>query len=159
MKKRRARKAQRRRAQRTTSTPRGGRRAPVAPSGRDPLLAPIAGADRRTVAGVTVDSLRAGNGRLKRLVYPPGFRWSTHMKSLVGTTLCMHAHVGFLARGHVRGQYGDGCSFEHTAPSVVVIEPGHDAWVVGKEAAVLIQFDAQGNTTRQFGLPEAHRHA
>jgi hypothetical protein len=135
------------------------RRAPSGRSRRDPLLAPITGADRRTVAGVTVDTLRAANGRVKRLVYQPGFRWSTHMKPLVGTSLCMHGHVGFLARGHIRGQYGDGCSFEHAAPSVVVIEPGHDAWVVGGEAAVLIQFDAEAATARHFGLPEAHRHA
>ena len=50
----------------------------------------------------------------------------------------MHGHVGFLSSGHVRGQYGDGCAFEFTAPEVVVLEPGHDAWVVGREPAVLI---------------------
>ena len=51
----------------------------------DPLLAPIKGADQRTVGGVRIDIVRAGNGRIKRLVYPPGFRWSSHMKPLVGT--------------------------------------------------------------------------
>jgi hypothetical protein len=156
MKKKKSGKSRRRRAPRRAPSK---RRAPLGHSGTDQLLAPITGADRRTVAGVTVDTLRAANGRVKRLVYPPGFRWSTHMKPLVGTSFCMHGHVGFLARGHIRGQYGDGCSFEHAAPSVVVIEPGHDAWVVGGEAAVLIQFDAEGATARQFGLPDAHRHA
>jgi hypothetical protein len=135
------------------------RRTPARRSGRDPLLAPIAGADHRAVGGVTVDILPAANGRIKRVVYPPGFRWSTHMKAAVGTGLCMHAHVGFLARGRVRGQYADGCGFAHAAPSVVVVEPGHDAWVVGDEAAVLIQFDAEAGTARQFGLPGEHRHA
>lgn len=149
-------KSRRRRAPRRAPSK---RRAPSGRSARDQLLAPIRGADRRTVAGVTVDTLRAANGRMKRLVYPPGFRWSTHMKPVVGTPLCMHGHVGFLARGQIRGQYGDGCSFEHAAPSVVVIEPGHDAWVVGGEAAVLIQFDAETATVRQFGLPDAHRHS
>jgi hypothetical protein len=41
---------------------------------------------------------------------------------------------------------------------VVVIEPGHDAWVIGDEAAVLIQFDAEAATTERFGLPGEHRH-
>ena len=43
--------------------------------------------------------------------------------------------------------------------AVVVVEPGHDAWVVGQEAAVLIQFDAAGRTAERFGLPTEHRHA
>jgi len=124
----------------------------------DPLLAPIKGADQRTVGGVRIDIVRAGNGRIKRLVYPPGFRWSSHMKPLVGTTLCMHAHVGLLARGHIRGEYADGCVFEFVAPRAVVVEPGHDAWVVGDQGAVLIQFDAEDETARHFGLPEEHRH-
>src|SRR4029079_1038419 len=103
----------------------------------DPLIAPIEGADHRAVGGAEIDSARAGNGRVKRVVYPPGFRWSTHMKPKVDTELCMHAHVGFLARGHIAGEYGDGCAFEFVAPQVVTIEPGHDAWVVGNEPAVL----------------------
>jgi len=146
MKKRAVRKAERPTGTRTART-------------SDALVAPIEGADRRTVAGVKIDILRAGKGRIKRVVYPPGFRWSAHMKPIVDTTLCMHAHVGFLARGHVRGEYQDGCAFEFVAPRGVVIEPGHDAWVVGKEPAVLIQFDAEDETARHFGLPEEHRHA
>ena len=125
----------------------------------DTLLSPIAGADHREVAGVQVDAVRAGDGRVKRVIYPPGFRWSTHMQPLVGTDVCQHAHVGFLARGHIGGKYADGCTFEFVAPQIVVIEPGHEGWVVGTEAAVLIEFDFEGDTIRRFGFPESHRHA
>ena len=124
----------------------------------DTLLAPIEGATHQELGGITVDSVQAANGRIKRLVYPPGFRWSTHMKPLVDTALCMHAHVGFLARGHIQGTYADGCPFQFIAPQVVVVEPGHDAWVVGEEAAVLIQFDAEAATASRFGLPAMHQH-
>jgi hypothetical protein len=124
----------------------------------DPLLAAISGAEHREVGGVTLDVVPAGNGRVKRVIYPPGFRWSTHMKPVVGTDLCMHAHVGFLARGHVGGRYPDGCAFDLVAPCVLVLDPGHDAWVVGDEMAVVIQFDAEGDTARRFGLPDRHRH-
>jgi hypothetical protein len=124
----------------------------------DPLLAPIEGADHREIGGAQVDTVRAGNGRVKRAVYPPGFRWSTHMRPNVEGDLCMHAHVGFLARGHIEGEYPDGCRFEYTAPQVVTIEPGHDAWVVGDEEAVLIQFDWEEGTTRRLGLPDVHSH-
>jgi hypothetical protein len=119
---------------------------------------PIKNARRHEVGGVKIEVVSAANGQVKRVVYPPGFRWSTHMKPVVGTDLCMHGHVGFLSAGRVRGQYGDGCGFEFSAPEVVVLEPGHDAWVVGREPAVLIQFDAAGETAQRFGLPAEHRH-
>jgi len=125
---------------------------------RDPLSAPIRGAEHRVIAGVKLDIVRAANGRVKRVVYPPVFRWSTHIRPIVGTEYFMHAHVGFLARGRVQGRYRDGCAFEIVAPQVVAIEPGHDAWVTGTEAAVLIEFDAESDTVRRFGLPPEHRH-
>ncbi len=124
----------------------------------DPLLAPIKGAAHREIGGVQLDIVQAGAGRVKRVVYPPGFRWSTHMKPLLDADLCMHAHVGFLARGEVHVQYGDGCTLEFAAPQVVAIEPGHDAWVVGEQPAVLIEFDFESETASKFGMPEIHRH-
>src|SRR6266853_3774821 len=124
----------------------------------DPLLAPVNGAERREVGGVQLEIVRAGNGRVKRMIYPPGFRWSTHMKAIVGTDLCMHAHVGFLACGQVHIQYADGCTLEFVAPQVVAIEPGHDGWVVGDEPAVLVEFDFEGETVSRLGMPEAHQH-
>ncbi len=124
----------------------------------DPLLAPIAGADRREIGGVQIDVARTGEARVKRVVYQPGFRWSTHMKSTVGTDLCMHAHAGFLARGEIHIEYADGCVLEMRAPSIVAIEPGHDGWVVGTEPAVLIEFDFEGDTVRRLGMPVSHRH-
>ncbi len=125
----------------------------------DALLAPMAGADHREVSGVGVDIVRAGNGRVRRVVYPAGFRWSTHMKGTVGTELCMHAHVGFLARGEVHIQYADGCRVDFKAPQTIVIEPGHDGWVGQSEPAVLIEVDFEGDTVARFGLEGAHHHA
>jgi hypothetical protein len=128
-------------------------------SNTDPLVASIAGSDRREVGGIQLDIVTAGACRVKRLIYPPGFRWSTHMKSVAGTELCMHAHVGFLARGEIGIRYGDGCTQGFTAPQVVRIEPGHDAWVVGLESAVLIEFDFEAETASRLGMPEIHSHS
>ena len=124
----------------------------------DPLVAAVKGAEHREVAGVLLDTARAGDGRVKRVIYPPGFRWSTHMKPVVGTDLCLHAHVGFLVQGRITAEYADGCRAEFRAPQAVVIEPGHDAWVVGSEPAILVEFDFEGDTARRFGLPAAHAH-
>jgi hypothetical protein len=99
----------------------------------DALLAPVKGATKRDIGHVQLEVGRAGAARVKRMIYPPGFHWAKDMKPITGTDLCMHAHVGFLARGEIHIEYADGCIVEHKAPQIVAIEPGHDGWVVGKE--------------------------
>ena len=123
------------------------------------LLSPIKGAEHREVGGVHLDVVRAGASRVKRVVYPPGFYWSKDLKHIIGTNLCMHAHVGFLAQGHLQIQYQDGFIEDFIAPQVVVIEPGHDGWVVGDEPAVLIEFDFEGDTVQKLGIPEVHNNS
>src|SRR5207342_1052912 len=133
--------------------------APRRPKAVDPLFAPVKGAERREVGHVRLEVGRAGDARVKRMVYPPGFRWSVDMKPAVGTDLCMHAHVGFLVHGEIHIEYADGCVVEHRAPQIVAIEPGHDGWVVGNEPVILIEFDFERDTIRRLGMPEAHTHA
>jgi hypothetical protein len=128
------------------------------PSKADALLATVKGATHRYVGHVRLDVGRAGAARVKRMIYPAGFRWSKDMKPVVGTDLCMHAHAGFLARGEIHIEYADGCVVEHKAPQIVAIEPGHDGWVVGNEPVVLIEFDFEGDTVNRLGMPDAHRH-
>lgn len=125
---------------------------------KDPLFAPVPGATHHEVAGVQIDIAAAGTGRVKRVIYPVGFRWARDMKNVSGTRLCMHAHVGFLVKGTIHMQYGDGCVAEFTAPQAVVIDAGHDGWVVGDEPAVLIEFDFMGDTAAKFGLRATHGH-
>ncbi len=122
------------------------------------LLAPIQSADHREIGGVQIDVVRTGSARVKRIIYPSGFRWSTHMKGIAGTDLCMHAHVGFLASGQIHIQYQDGCTLQFAAPQVVAIEPGHDGWVVGDEPAVMVEFDFEGDTVGRLGMAAAHAH-
>lgn len=122
-------------------------------------VGPIPGAERIEVGGCTVDVVRAGRARVKRAVYPAGFRWTEDMRPVVGTDLCRHAHVGFLVEGRIDGEYADGCAFSFEAPAAVVIEPGHDAWVVGDADAVLVEVDFEGETVERFGLPAEHGHA
>src|SRR5262245_7555344 len=153
---RRRKSAPKRKPARPRRAPRGGARRPA--SGADPLLASVRGAERREIGHVRLEVGRAGAARVKRMIYPPGFRWSVDMKPAVGTDLCMHAHVGFLARGEIHIEYADGCVVEHKAPQIVAIEPGHDGWVVGKEPVVLIEFDLEGDTVARLGMPAAHRH-
>ena len=159
-----AKKAQKAKARKAVRKParRPARRAAVrktaARKAPDVLLAPIKGARAREIGGVRLDVASAGAARVKRMIYPPGFKWSSAMKSIVGTDRCMHAHVGFLARGEIHIEYADGCIFEYKAPQIVAIDPGHDGWVVGREPVVLIEFDFESDTVSRLGMPAEHRH-
>jgi hypothetical protein len=128
------------------------------PKTPDPITAPMKGAESRNIGHVRLEVVRAGDARVKRMIYPRGFRWSVDMKPIVKTDLCMHAHVGFLVRGEIHMEYADGCIVEFKAPQVIAIEPGHDGWVVGDEAAVVIEFDFERDTIARLGMPRAHRH-
>jgi hypothetical protein len=138
------------------------RRGKAAPTRRKvavPTLASVKGAEFREVGHVRLEVGRAGEARVKRMVYPPGFRWSVDMKPIVGTALCMHAHVGFLVSGEIHIEYADGCIVEYKAPQILAIEPGHDGWVVGNEPVVVIEFDFERDTVNRLGMPGAHRHS
>jgi hypothetical protein len=80
------------------------------------------------------------------------------MKPVAQTEFCMHAHVGFLAKGSIRIIFSDGCVEDHVAPCVLTVPPGHDTWVMGDEACVFIEFDFERDTVQKLGIPEKHCH-
>jgi len=125
----------------------------------DPLLGPVEADEHREIGGVQVDVARTGAARVKRLIYPPGFHWAKHLSELMGSKYCMHAHVGFMARGQINVRFADGCVVEYKAPKFVQVEPGHEGWVVGDEPAVLIEFDFESDTVDRLGVPRVHNHA
>lgn len=150
-------------ARRAAAKSRAARRTPARktrPSKRSQplaLLRPMPSAEHHSIGTVEIDVQRTGAARVKRVVYPVGFRWSKHMKPVTGTDRCMHAHVGFIAHGRIHMEYPDGSVVEYEAPQVVAIEPGHDGWVVGREPAVLIEFDFERETVSRLALPETHQ--
>jgi hypothetical protein len=127
-------------------------------SATDPLLAAMKADEHREIGGVQVDIAKAGNVRVKRMIYPPRFNWDANLKTVIGTDMCMHAHVGFMAHGQINVQFADGCVVEYKAPQFVSVEPGHRGYVVGDQPAVLIEFDFEGETVDRLGIP-AHPHS
>ena len=129
------------------------------PSARAAAIKDVGGAEvRRDIGGVRLEAGRAGTGRVKRMIYPAGYKWSTDTKPFVDTDYCMHAHVGFLVQGRIDVVYPDGCVEVFEAPHIVAVTPGHDGHVVGNEPAVLIEFDFESDTISKFGMPDGHRH-
>jgi hypothetical protein len=118
----------------------------------------LEGAKRTEIGGVVIDEVAAGSTRVKRIVYPPGWRWSNDMRPVSGTEWCEHAHVGFLVQGAMQLRFTDGCERSLVAPAAIVVEAGHDGWVVGDEAAIVVQVDAAGETVERFGLAGLSHH-
>ena len=80
-----------------------------------------------------------------RATLGPGWRWSTDAKPTAGTDSCQVAHSSYVASGRFAVRMDDGTQAEFGPGDAAVISPGHDAWVVGDEACVLIDFVPAGS--------------
>lgn len=87
-----------------------------------------------------VNLLKFGSLAIGREVLEPGWRWSVHVKPIAGTERCEFRHVSVVIEGRIGVESRDGEVREFTAGEVVDIAPGHDAWVVGEQPAVTIDF-------------------
>jgi quercetin dioxygenase-like cupin family protein len=81
-----------------------------------------------------------GQTMLGRATFQPGWRWSEHVKPIAGTDLCQATHVGYVVEGRQAVRMSDGTEVELSAGDAFLIGPGHDAWVVGDEPCVTIDF-------------------
>lgn len=88
-----------------------------------------------------------------RTVWQPGWRWSTVVKEIAGTELCEYHHLGYSVSGRFRAAMPDGTEMEIPPNHVYEIPPGHDAWVVGDEPWVAIDWAGM----RSFARPLAGR--
>ena len=91
------------------------------------------------------DILQVGGGEVGRLVFQPGWRWSEHVKPIAGTDLCEAPHFQYHVQGTLRIKMGDGTEFETHAGDVTALPHGHDAWVVGDEPVVLVDWWGASN--------------
>ena len=75
-----------------------------------------------------------------RGTFQPGWRWTTSLKEIAGTDMCMVPHKGYIVSGHMTIEMADGTRIECGPGDVFVADPGHDAWVVGDEPCVAFDF-------------------
>lgn len=88
-----------------------------------------------------LELVNLGNGgAVGRATFEPGWRWSEHVKPIVGTDSCQVAHLGYVVSGRMRLRMDDGTEHEVGPGDVLVAPPGHDAWVVGDEPNVQVDF-------------------
>ena len=99
--------------------------------------------ETRTPDKTQVDVVRMGDTTAGRFIFEPGWRWSECVKPVVGTDSCQVRHVGVVQSGTLHVAHEDGSEGEVGPGDAYVIEPGHDAWVVGNERFVAFEFESR----------------
>ncbi|AGC44653.1 hypothetical protein MYSTI_03341 [Myxococcus stipitatus DSM 14675] len=85
-----------------------------------------------------------GDHTVGMAVFEPGWRWSQDVKPIAGTDSCQAAHSCYVVSGRMVVRMDDGTQQEMGAGDVAIIPPGHDAWVVGNEPCVCVDFEGMG---------------
>jgi class 3 adenylate cyclase len=80
--------------------------------------------------------------------WEPGWRWSTHLKPVLQSDWCPYHHLGYAVSGWLHVVTPDGESLDIPPDSAYEIPPGHDAWVVGDEAFVTVEWTSAADVAR-----------
>jgi hypothetical protein len=89
--------------------------------------------------------LNVGDAEIGRLVFQPGWRWSKDVKPIAGTDSCEAPHFQYHLSGRLAIRMDDGTEFIAMPGDVTSLPSGHDAWVVGDEPAVVIDWYGASN--------------
>ena len=88
---------------------------------------------------ITIESVNVGGLDFARETLAPGWKWSEHVKPVVGTETCQKYHVKYFLAGRQVVLMADGTELEFGPGDLAIISPGHDAWVLGDEPNVLLE--------------------
>jgi hypothetical protein len=105
--------------------------------------------DTRTFEHGQLDLVHIGDSDIGRLTLQPGWRWSDHVKPIAGTDWCEAPHFQYHVAGRLRVRMADGAEFEAGPGDVTALQAGHDAWVVGDEPVVIVDWWGASNYARQ----------
>lgn len=94
----------------------------------------------RTFPKGKLELVNIGGGSVGMLTLEPGWRWSEHVKPIAGTELCEAPHFQHQISGRLHVKMADGTEFEAGPGDVVSLPSGHDAWVVGNETVVVVDW-------------------
>ena len=101
--------------------------------------------ETRTFERGQVDLVDIAGTQIGRLTLQPGWRWSEHVKPMAGTDLCEAPHFQYHVQGTLRIRMADGTEFDARPGDVTALPQGHDAWVIGDEPVVVIDWWGASN--------------
>jgi len=100
-----------------------------------------------------LELIKIGGATVGRAVFEPGWKWSTSVQPLVNTKSCEAPHFQYHVSGVLRILMDDGTEFDCKPGEVSLLPSGHDAWVVGNEPAVVVDFQGMIDYAK---APHAH---
>ena len=110
--------------------------------------------ESRTPDKTSVGVVHLGDATVGRFTLQPGWRWSDCIKPVAGTDSCQAAHLGYVVSGTIHIAANDGAEADLSAGDAYRLEPGHDAWVVGDEPFVALEFESKTAETYAKGRPD-----
>ena len=96
--------------------------------------------ETRSIDKGKIEVVKLGDVTAMRVRFEPGWKWSECVKPVVGTASCQVGHLMHVVSGRMGVRMDDGSQAEFGPGDVGVIPPGHDAWIIGDEAFVGIDF-------------------
>src|SRR3989338_6365293 len=87
-----------------------------------------------------VELVKIGGAMVGKGTFEPGWKWSKHVKPLAKTELCEAPHFQYHLSGIMHVVMADGTETDVKPGSVSLLKSGHDAWVVGNEPVVVVDF-------------------
>jgi hypothetical protein len=96
-----------------------------------------------------VELVKVAGAAIGRATFEPGWKWSTCVKPIAKTNSCQAAHFGYQVSGTMTTRMDDGTEKTSKAGDVLNIPPGHDAWVDGNEAVVVLDFQGMVDYAKQ----------
>ncbi len=101
-----------------------------------------------------LELIKVGGAMIGRAVFEPGWRWATSVQPIAKTSSCEAPHFQYHVAGVLRIRMDDGTEFDCRPGDVSLLPSGHDAWVVGEEAAVVVDFQGMVD----YAMSGTHRH-
>ncbi|TMI41784.1 cupin [Candidatus Bathyarchaeota archaeon] len=96
-----------------------------------------------------IDLVKIGGATVGRANFEPGWKWSKHVKPVAKTDTCQAAHFQYHVSGVLHVVMNDGTEKDVGPGEISLIPPGHDAWVVGNEPVVMVDFQGMVDYPKQ----------
>ncbi len=87
-----------------------------------------------------LELIQIGGVTVGRAILEPGWRWSTSVQPIAKTKSCEAPHFQYHIQGILKVVMDDGTTLECGPGDVSILPMGHDAWVVGHEPVVIVDF-------------------